>query len=191
MKGVLHKSFLLFHELATVCRPCLAGKKHSVHPKSVSYLDRPSDLRGWSPPMLAASVRTSAQWPPCGAGKTRADENLTKDTPPKKGFWTPLRLARFNPPLDVIALFLLYKNPGLSRPEAPSEGSRNVCEGAFSGTSSFPYTFCSPPSPYHGPIRNVRVAPLQNQIDPKGLYVQHRNSRNMPRNMPRNVLEKW
>ena len=25
------------------------------------------------------------------------EENLTKDTPPKKGFWTPLRLVRFHP----------------------------------------------------------------------------------------------
>ena len=40
-----------------------------------------------------------------GGGKKRGEENLTKDTPPKNGFWTPLRLVRFQTPSSVVALF--------------------------------------------------------------------------------------
>ena len=76
-------------------------------------------------------------------------ENLTNDTPPKKGFWTPPRTVRFPPPSGVGALFFLYKNPRQSRPEALLEGSKNFRESAFSGTFSSPHTFCTPP--YHGP----------------------------------------
>ena len=46
-----------------------------------------------------------------GGGKKRGVENLTNDTPPKKGFWTPLRTVRFPPPSRVSALFFLYRNP--------------------------------------------------------------------------------
>ena len=75
-------------------------------------------------------------------------ENLTNDTPPKKGFWTPLRTVRFPPPSGVSALFFPYKNPRQSRPKALLEGSGNFREGAFSATFSSPHTFCTPP--YHG-----------------------------------------
>ena len=34
---------------------------------------------------------------PWGGGKKRGVENLTNDTPPKKGFWTPPRTVRFPP----------------------------------------------------------------------------------------------
>ena len=77
-------------------------------------------------------------------------ENLTNDTPPKKGFWTPPRTVRFPPPSGVSPLFFLYKNPQQSRPEALLDGSKNFRESAFSGTFSSPHTFCTPP--YHGPI---------------------------------------
>ena len=87
---------------------------------------------------------------PWGGGKKRGVENLTNDTPPKKGFWTPPRTVRFPPPSGVSALFFLYKNPRQSRPEALLEGSKNFRESAFSGTFSSPHTFCTPP--YHGPI---------------------------------------
>ena len=87
---------------------------------------------------------------PWGGGKKRGVENLTNDTPPKKGFWTPPRTVRFPPPSGVSALFFLYKNPRQSRPEALLEGSKNFWESAFSGTFSSPHTFCTPP--YHGPI---------------------------------------
>ena len=35
---------------------------------------------------------------PWGGGKRRGVENLTNDTPPKKGFWTPPPTVRFPPP---------------------------------------------------------------------------------------------
>ena len=87
---------------------------------------------------------------PWGGGKRRGVENLTNDTPPKKGFWTPPPTVRFPPPSAVSALFFLYKNPRQSRPEALLEGSKNFRESAFSGTFSPPHTFCTPP--YHRPI---------------------------------------
>ena len=76
-----------------------------------------------------------------GGGKKRGEENLTNDTPPKKGFWTPHRTVRFPPPSGVVALIFLYKNPRLSRPKALLEGSRLLREGAFSGTFSSPHTY--------------------------------------------------
>ena len=86
-------------------------------------------------------------------GKRRGEENLTNDTPPKKGFWTPPSYGTFSTPLSgVSALFFLYKNPRLSRPEALLEGSKNLRESAFSGTFSSPHAVCPPPPPYHGPI---------------------------------------
>ena len=81
---------------------------------------------------------------PWGGGKKRGVENLTNDTPPKKGFWTPPRTVRFPPPSGVSALFFLYKNPRQSRPEALLEGSKNFRESAFSGTFSSPIRFAPP-----------------------------------------------
>ena len=46
-----------------------------------------------------------------GVEKMSGVENLTNDTPPKKGVWTPSRTVRFPPPSGVSALFFLYKNP--------------------------------------------------------------------------------
>ena len=46
---------------------------------------------------------------PWGGGKKRGVENLTNDTPPKKGFWTPPRTLRFPPPSGVSALFSCTK----------------------------------------------------------------------------------
>ena len=86
-----------------------------------------------------------------GGGKKRGLENLTNDTPPKNGFWTPPCTVRFPPLSGVSALFFLYKNPRQRRPEASAllEGSKNFRESAFSGAFSSPHTFCTPP--YHGP----------------------------------------
>ena len=56
----------------------------------------------------------------------RGEENLTKDT------------VRFPPPLRVSALFFLYKNPRLSRPEAFLGGVQKFWDGALS------YLFLSP-----------------------------------------------
>ena len=94
-----------------------------------------------------------SQRTPWGGGKKRGVENLTKDTPPKKGFWTPPRTVRFPPPSGVSALFFLYKNPRQCRPKALLEGSKNFRESAFSGTFSSPHTFCTPP--YHSPIEET------------------------------------
>ena len=71
-------------------------------------------------------------------------ENLTNDTPPKRGFGPPL-VRYVSTPSGVSALFFLYKNPRQSRPEALLEGSKNFRESAFSGTFSSPHTFCTPP----------------------------------------------
>ena len=98
---------------------------------------------------------------PWGGGKRRGVENLTNDTPPKKGFWTPPRTVRFPPPSGVSTLFFLYKNPRQSRPEALLEGSKNFRESAFSGTFSSPHTFCTPP--YHGPNPFFCQAPVWGQ----------------------------
>ena len=99
------------------------------------------------------SCSYSCQRTPWGGGKKRGVENLTNDTPPKKGFWTPPRTVCFPPLSGVGALFFLYKNPRQSRPEALLEGSKNFRESAFSGTFSSPHTFCTPP--YHGPKLNI------------------------------------
>ena len=65
--------------------------------------------------------------------------------PSQKGVLDPPRTVRFPPPSGVSALFLLYKNPRQSRPEALLEGSKNFLGRAFSGTFSSPHTFCTPP----------------------------------------------
>ena len=78
--------------------------------------------------------------------KKRGVENLTNDTPPKHGFWTPPpppRTVRFPPPSGVNALFFPYKNPRQSGPET------------FSGERVLWYVFLPPyvlHPPYHGPI---------------------------------------
>ena len=79
---------------------------------------------------------------PWGGGKKRGEENLTNDTPPKKGFCT------FSTPSGVRLCCSCTKNRRC-RTEALLEGSKNYRESAFSGTFSSPHTFCTPP--YHGP----------------------------------------
>ena len=109
------------------------------------------NFRGEFRSIFRKKIRSSKniQRTPWGGGKKRGVENLTNDTPPKKGFWTPPRTVRFPPPSGVSALSFMYKNPRQSRPEALLEGSKNFRESAFSGTFSSPHTFCTPP--YHGP----------------------------------------
>ena len=82
--------------------------------------------------------------------KEGGKENLTNDTPPKKGFWTLLRYVLHPHHSGVSALFFLYKNHDRAEPEALLEGQKMFWESAFFGTCSSPHTFC-PPSPYHGP----------------------------------------
>ena len=95
--------------------------------------------------LTSCTVAILTQRTPWGGGKKRGEENLTNDTPPKKGFWTPPpRTVRFPPPSGVSALFFLYNNPRQSRPDALLEGSKNFRESAFSGTFSSPHAFCTP-----------------------------------------------
>ena len=80
-------------------------------------------------------------------------------TPLTKGvLGPPLVRHVFHSPSGVSALFVLYKSPRQSRPEALLEGSKSFRESAFSGTFSSPQTFCPPP-PYHGPTLSCNAAP--------------------------------
>ena len=99
-----------------------------------------------------------------GGWKKRGVENLTNDTPPKKGFWTPPRTVRFPPPSGVSALFFLYKNPRQSRPEALLEGSKNFRESAFSGTFSSPPYVLHPPISRHMSIELAKTPLLRSTI---------------------------
>ena len=78
--------------------------------------------------------------------KKRGEENLTKDTPLKIGFWTPFVWYTFQPSL-VSSLCLSCTQLRLSRPEAHLEGCRYFLEGAFCGTFSFSTYVLHPPPP--------------------------------------------
>ena len=80
-----------------------------------------------------------------GGGKKRGEENLTNDTPPKRGFGPPLVRYVFHPPQVSVLCFACTKSRQ-SRPEALLEGSKHFRESAFSGT------FSSPPYVLHPPI---------------------------------------
>ena len=79
-----------------------------------------------------------------GWNKNWGEENLTNDTPLKKGVWTPPRTVRFPTPSGFIALFSLFKNPRQSRTEALLEGPE------FSGGRVLWYVFL-PPYVLHPP----------------------------------------
>ena len=144
-----------------LCR-CRIGRRTRTRTSSLAVVVRATcDSQCWPGGEAVTSQRT-----PWGGGKRRGVENLTNDTPPKKGFWTPLRTVRFPPPSGVSTLFFLYKNPRQSSPEAPLEGSKNFRESAFSGTFSSPHTFCTPP--YHGP--NFTVV---NALGPQEVELGH------------------
>ena len=92
------------------------------------------------------------QTTPWGGGKKRGEENLTNDTPPKKGFWTPLVRYVFHPPQVSVLCFSCTKTT--------TEQNRSSFGGVqnFSGRACSlvrfppPHTFCTPP--YHGPKRD-------------------------------------
>ena len=63
---------------------------------------------GHSKVVLFAAVVVS-QRTPWGGGKKRGAENLTNDTPPKRGFWTPLARYVFHPPQVSILCFSCTK----------------------------------------------------------------------------------
>ena len=83
---------------------------------------------------------------PWGGGKRRGVENLTNDTPPKRGFRPPPRTVLFPPPSGVSALFFLYK---ISTPEQTRSSFGGVQK--FSGERVLWYVFL-PPYVLHPPI---------------------------------------
>ena len=102
-----------------------------------------------------------------GGWKKRGVENLTDDTLPKEGFWTP-PLVRyvFHPPQVSVLCFSCTKNPRQSRPEALLEGCKTYRESAFSGT------FSTPPYVLHPHITaqmflSHQIFQISNRISPK------------------------
>ena len=80
-------------------------------------------------------------------GKKRGEEDLTNDTPPKKGFWTPpLERYVFHPPRVSLFCFSCTKST-TEQTRSSFGGVQNFSGG---GTFSSLHTFCTPP--YHGPI---------------------------------------
>ena len=86
---------------------------------------------------------------PWGGGKKRGEENLTNDTPSKKGLWTPVVRYVFHPPQVSVLCFSYTKIHDRAEQKLFWRDPKNFRESAFSGTFSSPHTFCTPP--YHGP----------------------------------------
>ena len=74
-------------------------------------------------------------------------ENLTNDTPPKRGFGPPL--VRYVFQVSVLC-FPVQKSTTEQTRSSFGGVQKHFRESAFSGTFSSPHTFCTPP--YHGPI---------------------------------------
>ena len=109
-------------------------------------------------------------WPPSqrtpwGGGKKRGWKNLTNDTPPKKGFWTPPSYGTFfHPPHVSSALFFLYKNPRQSRSKSSFGGVQNIFGRArFSGYVFLPPYVLHPPISWLNPqalLRRTGTTPI-------------------------------
>ena len=85
-----------------------------------------------------------SQRTPWGVEK-RGGWKTSRMTPlPKRGFGPPLVRYVCRTPQVSVLCFFLYKNSRQSRPEALLEASKNFRESAFSGTFSYPHTFCTP-----------------------------------------------
>ena len=82
---------------------------------------------------------------PWGGGKKRGEKNLTNDTPPKKGFWTPLVRYVFHPPQVSVLCFPVQKST--------TDQTRSSFGGVqkFSGERVLWYVFL-PPYVLHPPI---------------------------------------
>ena len=81
---------------------------------------------------------------PWGGGKRRV-KNLTNDTPPKKGFWTPpLVRCVFHPPQVSVLCFSCTKIHDRADRKLFRRGPKIFRESALSGTFSSPHT-CTPP----------------------------------------------
>ena len=131
-------------------------------------------LQGYMVCFLQMQEQVSFRGRHGGNGKKRGEENLTKDTPPKMGFWTPPRTVRFPPPSGVSALFFLYKKPRQSWTEAFLEGSKSFRESMFSGTFSSPHTFCTPPH-IMAQFLDRKWHFMRDSQDINGLKVNHLN----------------
>ena len=112
-----------------------------------------------------------------GGWKKQGGWKPSRMTPlPKRGFGPPPRTVRFPPLSGVSALFFLYKNPRQSRPEALSEGSKDI-----SGERVLWYVFPPPirfaPPPISRPKQrgHLKIGPpseyrsIQNYY-PRNLY---------------------
>ena len=85
-----------------------------------------------------------------GPGKKRGEENLTNDTPPKKGFWTPPRTGRFPPPPQVsILCFSCTKIHDRAEQKLFWRGPKIF--GRARSLVRFPPPIRFAPPPYHGP----------------------------------------
>ena len=67
-------------------------------------ITKPSATKFWS--FWAGDVCQRTPW---GGEKKRGEENLTNETPPKKGFWTPLVRYVFHPPRVSVLCFSCTK----------------------------------------------------------------------------------
>ena len=71
-------------------------------------------------------------------------ENLTNDTPPKKGFWTPPSYGTFSTPLNCQCSVFPVQKSTTEQARSSFGGAKNFRESAFSGTFSFPIRFAPP-----------------------------------------------
>ena len=95
-----------------------------------------------------------------GGGKRRGVENLTNDTPPKRGFGPPLLRYVFHPPRVSVLCFPVQKST--TEQTRSSFGGVQKCSGerVLWYVSPPPHTFCTPP--YHRPRQKFKDVLLQN-----------------------------
>ena len=79
----------------------LAFRGLRVGPSKKNRAIRITDRQEW---------QSTVQKTPWGGEKKRGVENLTNDSPPKKGFWTPLVRYVFHPPQVSVLCFSCTKS---------------------------------------------------------------------------------
>ena len=109
-------------------------QQNGVLENPVSRPSRPKSAPGYG-------LRCAFQRTPWGVEKRRGVENLTNDTPPKKGFWTAPRTVRFLPPQVSVLYFPVQKST--------TEQTRISFGGVqkFSRERVLWYVFAPPPPP--------------------------------------------
>ena len=90
--------------------------------------------------------RTILQRTPWGGGKKRGVENLTNDTPPKKGFWTPPSYGSFSTPQVSV---LCFSSHDRADQNLFWRGPKMFGKARF--LVGFPPPIRCAPPPYHGP----------------------------------------